>query len=99
MSIHQSTSLPESPQVDSLVALGQRIRATRRAQGLRIDDAAALCGVAVDTLSRLENGHAGVSTVRVMKVLDGLGLALFVVNKADAPAVLSLLPSLGARSA
>jgi DNA-binding LacI/PurR family transcriptional regulator len=49
---------------------------------LRIDDAAALCGVSVDLLSRLENGHSGVSTGRVLKVLDGLGLAMLVVAKA-----------------
>lgn len=68
----------EMTRVTALTALGQHIRAERKAQGLRIDDAAALCGVSVDTLSRLENGHEGVSTVRLLKVLQGLGLALFV---------------------
>jgi hypothetical protein len=32
-------------------------------------------------LSRLENGSSGVSTGRVLKVLDGLGLAMLVVDK------------------
>jgi transcriptional regulator with XRE-family HTH domain len=76
--------------VVSLTALGQYIRAERRAQGLRIDDAAALCGVSVDTLSRLENGHAGVSTVRLLRVLDGLGLTLLILGKADVPALLAI---------
>jgi transcriptional regulator with XRE-family HTH domain len=58
------------------------VRAQRRASGLRIDDAAALCGVSVDLLSRLENGRSGVSTDRVIKVLDGLGLAMLVLDKA-----------------
>lgn len=75
----------EMIRVTALAALGQRIRAERKAQGLRIDDAAALCGVSVDTLSRLENGHHGISTVRLLKVLQGLGLALFVGSVADAP--------------
>lgn len=73
----------EMTRVTALTALGQRIRAERKAQRLRIDDAASLCGVSVDTLSRLENGHQGVSTLRLLKVLQGLGLALFVASVAD----------------
>ncbi|MBI2223570.1 MAG: helix-turn-helix domain-containing protein, partial [Betaproteobacteria bacterium] len=49
------------PCVTSLAALGRIVRAQRRASGLRIDDAAALCGVSVDLLSRLENGRSGIS--------------------------------------
>jgi transcriptional regulator with XRE-family HTH domain len=64
--------------------LGRLVRAQRRASGLRIDDAAALCGVSVDLLSRLENGHSGVSSERLLKVLDGLGLAMLVVDKTKA---------------
>jgi transcriptional regulator with XRE-family HTH domain len=64
----------------SLQELGRLIRQKRRASGLRIDDAAALCGVSVDLLSRLENGKSGVSTDRVLRVLDGLGLTLLVVE-------------------
>lgn len=67
----------------SLEALGRRIRAKRKASGLRIDDAAALCGVSVDLLSRLENGKSGVATDRVLKVLDGLGLAMLVLGKEE----------------
>jgi len=65
----------------SLETLGRIIRAKRKASALRIDDAAAICGVSVDLLSRLENGKSGVSTDRVLKVLDGLGLAMLVVDK------------------
>lgn len=61
--------------------LGRRIREKRKASGLRIDDAAALCGVSVDLLSRLENGKSGVATDRVLKVLDGLGLAMLVRDR------------------
>ncbi|HZD54282.1 MAG TPA: helix-turn-helix transcriptional regulator [Woeseiaceae bacterium] len=67
--------------VSSLSDLGRIVREQRRASGLRIDDAAALCGVSVDLLSRLENGHSGVGTARLLKVLDGLGLAIMVVDK------------------
>ena len=59
--------------------LGREIRLRRKAQKMRIDDAAALCGVSVGLLSRLENGHSGVSSERLLKVLQGLGLELLVV--------------------
>jgi transcriptional regulator with XRE-family HTH domain len=68
----RATSLPE---------LGALIRRKRKASKLRIDDAAALCGVSVGTLSRLENGKAAVTTDKVLQVLDGLGLALLVVDR------------------
>jgi transcriptional regulator with XRE-family HTH domain len=70
----------ETP-IRSLLELGQAIRLKRKAAGLRIDDAAALCGVSVDLLSRLENGKSGVATDRVLKVLDGLGIALRLVDQ------------------
>jgi transcriptional regulator with XRE-family HTH domain len=75
---------PETP-VFSLEALGQCIRKKRKASGLRIDDAASLCGVSVDLLSRLENGKSGVATDRVLKVLDGLGLVILVREKEAVP--------------
>lgn len=69
----------------SLEDLGQHIRKKRKASSLRIDDAAALCGVSVDLLSRLENGKSGVATDRVLKVLDGLGLVMLVRGKEGVP--------------
>jgi transcriptional regulator with XRE-family HTH domain len=69
----------------SLHDLGRLIREKRKASDLRIDDAAALCGVSVDLLSRLENGKSGVATDRVLKVLDGLGLAMLVIDKDKLP--------------
>ena len=71
--------------LSSLEGLGRRIREKRKASGLRIDDAASLCGVSVDLLSRLENGKSGVATDRVLKVLDGLGLALLLRDKEGVP--------------
>jgi transcriptional regulator with XRE-family HTH domain len=71
--------------VTSLAALGRLVAAHRVAAGLRIDDAASLSGVSVDLLSRLENGRSGVSTDRLLKVLDALGLVILVVDKAKLP--------------
>jgi transcriptional regulator with XRE-family HTH domain len=76
---------PADATATSLAALGRLVAASRVAAGLRIDDAASLSGVSVDLLSRLENGRSGVSTDRLLKVLDALGLVILVVDKAKLP--------------
>ena len=78
MAIFQNSETPG----DVLRNVGNIIRSRRRSRGLRIDDAAALSGVSVDLLSRLENGKSGVSTERLVKVLDRLGLSLALVDRA-----------------
>ncbi|XLZ72345.1 helix-turn-helix domain-containing protein [Massilia sp. SR12] len=67
----------------SLAELGALVRSQRKAQGIRIDDAAALCGVSTGVLSRMENGQP-VGTDKLMRVLNGLGLTLFALSKSDA---------------
>jgi len=62
-------------------ALGPLVRQRRRAQQLRIDDAASLLGVSQDLMSRLENGQGTVRLDKALAILDGLGLALLVVPK------------------
>lgn len=57
------------------------MRARRKSQSLRIDDAAALLGVSVDLMSRLENGQGSVRLDKALAVLDGLGLTLMVLPK------------------
>lgn len=79
--LSSSAPLPCVQPVTTLRDIGAQIRAARRRQTLRIDDAASLCGVSVDLLSRLENGKGSVGTDKVLQVLAGLGLELFVVAK------------------
>lgn len=86
---------PPTPETCDTVALGRAIRAQRLSSGLRIDDAAALCGVSVAVLSRLENGGAGVSMGRVFKILDSLGLTLLVVDKPKVPQIMAALKGPG----
>lgn len=64
--------------------LGPAVRARRREQSLRIDDAASLSGVSVDLLSRLENGKGSVRLDKLLIVLDGLGLTM-VISPKDHP--------------
>ncbi len=54
------------------------VRARRTQSGLRIDDAAELCGVSVETLSKIETAKAGVNLDSLFKVLNGLGIQLRV---------------------
>jgi len=67
--------------VSSLVELGQAVRRSRKAQQLRIDDAAGLCGVSTDVLSRLENGLP-ITTNRLLLILEGLGMQIAIADPA-----------------
>ena len=92
-----SGGAPEAPEVPPgplLVQhtgdIGRLVRAQRKRQGLRIDDAAAFTHASVDLLSRLENGKGSVGLEKVLSVLDGLGLCLVVSPRTD-PLVRELL--------
>ncbi|MGE4534388.1 helix-turn-helix domain-containing protein [Halomonas sp.] len=56
--------------------LGQLIRRVRKQQGLTLETLAGLCGLSIRFLSELENGRETCSLVRVLKVLDALGIEL-----------------------
>ncbi len=58
--------------------LGKVIRERRKQAGIRIDDAAALCGIAVSTLSAMENGSRPAGIDKILPVLEKLGLRLIV---------------------
>lgn len=82
--IERANALAQVPAVQivtDMSELGMQVRAHRKQQGLRIDDAAALIGVSVDLFSRLENGAGGVRSDKLLAILDNLGLALVVAPK------------------
>jgi len=58
--------------------VGHLVRAARKAQKLRQDDAAGAMGVSDMFLSGLENGAPGVRLDKLLQVLHGLGLVLQV---------------------
>ncbi len=84
-----SSAVPELLRITDANAFGPAIRARRREQSLRIDDAASLSGVSVDLLSRLENGKGSVRLDKLLLVLDSLGLAL-VLGPKDHPRMQSV---------
>ncbi|WP_297361466.1 helix-turn-helix domain-containing protein [Acidiferrobacter sp.] len=76
------TSFPEKPTIATVAEFGAFVRSLRTQQGLRIDDAAALCGVSVALLSALENGKPrGVGLDKALRIADQLGLALLAVPR------------------
>lgn len=89
---------PSTPQeIRKLEDLGQIVRNQRALGRLRIDDAAALCFVSSDLLSRLENGRP-ITMDKLLKVLDGLGLRMLVLPACDAVQLKSELEALRAAS-
>jgi transcriptional regulator with XRE-family HTH domain len=44
--------------------------------GIKLADCAALCGIGINTLSRIENGNANCTLAAVFSVLKGLGIKL-----------------------
>lgn len=78
-----STHPANDPRVENLGGLGAAVRNARAQARMRIDDAAAFCGVSADVLSRLENGKS-ITTDRLFKILEGLGLEVLVVSREQA---------------
>lgn len=67
---------PNSAYLDSAEVLGQLIKAKRTELGLRLADCAALCGIGINTLSRIENGNSNCTLSAAFSVLNGLGIKL-----------------------
>jgi y4mF family transcriptional regulator len=63
---------------DLIHRISQEVRSKRKALGLKLVEAAALCGVGVRFLSELENGKATLQWGKVIQVLEALGLTLEV---------------------
>jgi transcriptional regulator with XRE-family HTH domain len=64
--------------IQDIASLGRIVRNQRAKLALRIDDAAALCGVSSDLLSRLENGKP-ITINKLLLILQGLGLRLMTL--------------------
>jgi len=58
--------------------LGRFVRARRTQSGMGMHEAAAFCGVAVDTLSKIENAKGDVKLSSILTVCRMLGIDLKV---------------------
>ncbi len=70
------SDMPSSAFIDNAEILGQLIKAKRTELGIKLVDCAALCGIGINTLSRIENGNANCTLAAVFSVLRGLGIKL-----------------------
>jgi len=68
------SDMPSSAFIDNAEILGQLIKAKRTELGIKLADCAALCGIGINTLSRIENGNANCTLAAVFSVLKGLAL-------------------------
>jgi DNA-binding XRE family transcriptional regulator len=68
---------------DSTGSIGSVIRATRKAAGLTLVEAATFIGIAKQTLGDLERGRSSVGIHIVLKVLNDLGLGIWVAPKKE----------------
>lgn len=68
--------IPQESEISNPDILGQLIKAKRTSLGIKLRDCAALCGIGINTLSRIENGNPNTTMVSIFSVLNGLGITL-----------------------
>ena len=75
----KSAVMPDLTRPFSAELLGKAINAKRKDSQLTLADAAALCGVAKQTLLNLEHGQITVKLSSLLNVCQGLGLKLSIL--------------------
>jgi len=70
------SKFPDLSAIDNTIILGQLIKAKRTQLKMKLVDCAALCGIGVNTLSRIEKGNANCTLGAAFAVLNGLGIQL-----------------------
>ena len=64
--------------ITSASAIGEVVRASRKAQKIRQDDAAGSIGVSENFLGKVERGSESVQWGKLFQVLEGLGIRVMV---------------------
>jgi len=64
--------------IDNSAAIGKVVRASRKAQKIRQDDAAGSIGVSENFLGKIERGSETVQWGKLFQVLEGLGIRVMV---------------------
>ena len=70
--------VPESQQLRDATTLGKFVRARRTQTGMTIHEAAAFCGVAVGTMSKLETAGGDVKLSSILTVCSMLGITITI---------------------
>ena len=79
--------------IDNAAALGKIVRASRKAQQIRQDDAAGSMGVSENFLGKVERGSESVQWGKLFQVLEGLGVRVIVDVPENVAAYLNDAPS------
>lgn len=74
---------PDLKQMLTPALLGQAIKARRTQSKLRMEDAAALCGIAKQTYMKIEHGQQTVQFSHVLQICTALGIKLFIAPWPD----------------
>ena len=64
--------------IDKAATIGKVVRASRKAQKIRQDDAAGSIGVSENFLGKIERGSDSVQWGKLFRVLEGLGVRVSV---------------------
>lgn len=64
--------------INNAAAIGKVVRASRKAQKIRQDDAAGSIGVSENFLGKIERGSDSVQWGKLFQVLEGLGVRIMV---------------------
>jgi transcriptional regulator with XRE-family HTH domain len=64
--------------INNAAAIGKVVRASRKAQKIRQDDAAGSIGVSENFLGKIERGSDAVQWGKLFQVLEGLGVRVVV---------------------
>ena len=64
--------------IDNAAAIGKVVRASRKAQMIRQDDAAGCIGVSENFLGKIERGSVSVQWGKLFQVLEGLGIRVML---------------------
>lgn len=64
--------------INNAAAIGNVVRASRKAQKIRQDDAAGSIGVSENFLGKVERGGESVQWGKLFQVLEGLGIRVMV---------------------
>ena len=77
----KASKMPTSLFIDDAEVLGELIKAKRTEMGIKLADCAALCGIGINTLSRIENGNSNCTLSATFSVLNGLGIKLITKER------------------
>lgn len=64
--------------IDNAAAIGKVVRASRKVQKIRQDDAAGSIGVSENFLGKIERGNESIQWGKLFQVLEGLGIRVMV---------------------